>query len=283
MFVVLLVFGNVEFVSVYWMFQEVQVICVWDVGVFWGCDLCGLMLLVDLVDCSVVVNQFDVQGMFKLLGQVFVGMLLMMVILVNIVIEWFGICWSEIFWFLFEDMDQWYVMFVYEMFYCIQLVLKMVLREGDNWYLDMLQGCYLMQLEWCVLVVVLCVLDMVMCKIVIGDVLLFCCECYCLFLMVVSNENDLELNEGIVEYIGVWLGLIMLQVCICYVLCDLMVFVKVLSFVCLFVYVIGLVYGLLLDQIVFGWCCQFGFGQWLDQLLGNVVYLLLFVFVMFKV
>jgi hypothetical protein len=258
------------------IFREARSICDRDAGRFWGRALCGPMLLVDPVDRGVIANETDAAGVLQASGGGYKGVLPPDVILSDTPVEWEGKRWTELLLPLRPKGqesgtvgDAWRaVMLAHEMFHRIQPDLKLTRPEAGNRRLDTLDGRYLLQLEWRALAKALGAATAVERREAISDALLFEAERYRQFPDAATEENDLEINEGIAEYTGVRLGLATPGERTAYAIYDLSAFVHAPTFVRSFAYAMGPAYGLLLDQAHPACRSQLNSGKTFHQLLG---------------
>jgi len=255
------------------VFQEAAQLCGHDGGALWHHSLCGPILLVDWTDNSAVANQADAQGMFKPQGALFAGTLPPDIVIANTPIEWAGKRWTELLWPLPDDVAHRRVMLSHELFHRAQIELGMLQHDGGNLHLDTLEGRILLQLEWHALARALSAPDAATRKAAASDALLFRHERYRLFPEAQTEEQALELNEGVAEYTGVRVGLPTAAERTAYALRDLEFFVQAPTFVRSFAYATGPAWGLLLDQANPAWRDQLaaamknGNPRSLDQML----------------
>ena len=255
------------------VFQEAAQLCGRDGGALWHHSLCGPILLVDWTDNTAVANQADPQGVLKPAGTVFAGTLPPDIVIANTPIEWAGRRWTELLWPLSDDTAHRHVMLSHELFHRAQVELGMVQHDGGNLHLDTLEGRILMQLEWHALARALSAPDAAARRAAVSDALLFRHERYRLFPDAQSEEQALELNEGVAEYTGVRVGLPTARERVAYAQRDLETFVQSPTFVRSFAYATGAAWGLMLDEADPAWrdhlaaAMKNGHPRGLDQML----------------
>jgi hypothetical protein len=215
-----------------------------------------------------VSNQVDNAGNLKAVGPVFTGILPASVIIANTPTEWEGTSWTQLIWPLPTDGAKRHVLLAHELFHRIQPGLKLTRPEVGNRHLDTLGGRYLIQLEWRALAEALQARNPTDRRTAITDALLFRNQRYRLFDQAASEENALEISEGVPEYTGVKLGLNTSEEQLSYAVYDLSAYVQAPTFVRSFAYALGPAYGLLLDDADSGWRGKLNSGKRLDELLS---------------
>ncbi len=236
------------------IFIEAQHLCQVDGGQLWGQSLCGPMMLVDPKSRQVTASHADVHGALKGRGEVFVGQLPPDAIVANTAVEWSGIRWTQLLWPLPQDVSRRSTLLAHEMFHRLQPALPITApTEGGNEHLDTLEGRYWLQLEWRALADALTATDAMAQHTAVNDALAFRAERHRQFPAAAQEEAALELNEGLAEYTGVFVGNPTRSTRIQAALHDLRAHVADRSFVRSFAYATGPAYGLLLDQAAPGW------------------------------
>ena len=259
------------------LFEEAARLCRGDGGALWHHSLCGPILLVDWTDGTAVANEADPAGVLKPSGKVFVGALPPDVVIANTPVEWSGKRWTELIWPLPDDVAHRHVMLSHELFHRAQGELGMLMNDGGNLHLDMLEGRILLQLEWHALARALTAPDAKARAAAVSDALLFRHERYRLFPDAQAEERALELNEGVAEYTGVRVGLPTAAERTAYALRDLETFVQAPTFVRSFAYATGPAWGLLLDRADPAWrgrlavAMKAGHPAGLDQMLQSAL------------
>jgi hypothetical protein len=229
-------------------FAEARSLCEADNGRLWGVSLCGPMMFVDAESRLIVANQADAKGNLHAVEGVFTGTLPASQNIANTDVEWSGVHWTQIMWPLPEERRARDTLMMHELFHRIQDQLHMPhLKDGDNRHLDTLDGRYYLQLEWRALARALQASQSGDRKAAIADALVFRNERYKLFPDAASQEQALELNEGLAEYTGVKLGNPTHEEQVKFAVSDLRRTASDSTFVRSFAYATGPAYGLLLD------------------------------------
>lgn len=236
------------------IFQHAEQLCDGDRGRLWGQSLCGPMMLVDPKRRQVIASHADARGVLKERGNVFAGQLPADAIVANTAVDWSGTRWTQLLWPLPQDASRRSTLLAHEMFHRLQPALPIIApSEGGNEHLDTLEGRYWLQLEWRALAHALEATDAVALRSAMTDALAFRAERYRHFPAAAQEEAALELNEGLAEYTGVFVGNPTPSARIQAALHDLRAHVDDRSFVRSFAYATGPAYGLLLDQAAPGW------------------------------
>ncbi|WP_343229688.1 hypothetical protein [uncultured Stenotrophomonas sp.] len=236
------------------VFLHAEQLCNGDRGRLWGHSLCGPMMLVDPGSRQVIASHADVQGALKASGNVFAGQLPADAIVANTAVDWSGTRWTQLLWPLPQDASRRSTLLAHEMFHRLQPALPIIApTEGGNEHLDTLEGRYWLQLEWRALADALAATDAVAQHTAMMDALAFRAERHRQFPAAAQEEAALELNEGLAEYTGVFVGNPTRSTRTQAALHDLRAHVADLSFVRSFAYATGPAYGLLLDQAAPGW------------------------------
>lgn len=236
------------------IFDQANALCREDNGELWGASLCGPMMLVDRASRRVVGSQADAQGVLMRRGEVYVGQLPPEVIIANTAVDWSGTRWTQLLWPLPENDARRSTLLAHEMFHWVQPTLSIAAPvEGANEHLDTLEGRFWLQMEWRALAVALAAPDAAAQRIATIDALTFRAERHRRFPAAAMEEAALELNEGLAEYTGVFIGNAGPDARIEAALHDLRAHVDDPSFVRSFAYATGPAYGLMLDQVLPGW------------------------------
>ncbi|MBN5146696.1 hypothetical protein JY412_08100 [Stenotrophomonas maltophilia] len=236
------------------VFLHAEQLCNGDRGRLWGHSLCGPMMLVDPGSRQVIASHADVQGALKASGNMFAGQLPADAIIANTAVDWSGTRWTQLLWPLPQDASRRSTLLAHEMFHRLQPALPIIApTEGGNEHLDTLEGRYWLQLEWRALADALAATDAVAQHTAMMDALAFRAERHRQFPAAAQEEAALELNEGLAEYTGVFVGNPTRSTRTQAALHDLRAHVADLSFVRSFAYATGPAYGLLLDQAAPGW------------------------------
>lgn len=233
-------------------FQEAQTICAKDKGALWGVSLYGAMMFVDRKTRMIVANQSDAEGRLIKKGKVFVGHLPNEENLANTATKWAGVKWTMIIFPLPSDAHDRAQLMLHELFHRVQDDLGLALANPSNHHLDSLAGRYWLQLEWRALQSALTQQGTKR-REAIADALLFRARRREVFPQAASNENDLELNEGLAEYTGVKLRGTTDDESMNFFAKQLQEFESRPTFVRSFAYASGPAYGLLLDNANPNW------------------------------
>jgi len=176
-----------------------------DGGKTWGLALYGPMLLVDSDSHSVVANQADLEQKLSPQDGVFVGKLPNEINVANYALDWAGVHWTMVMWPVSDFRQPRERLLLHECFHRLQEKLGFPARDAVNSHLDKLNGRIWIQMEWRALERALRETGPAQ-KAAIADALLFRSYRRSLFPDSASNENALELNEGLAEYTGVKLS-----------------------------------------------------------------------------
>lgn len=234
-------------------FQEAKAICDRESGKLWGISLCGPILFADSSTRMVVANQSDIEGNLTKMGYVFVGQLPEKEGVANTSVVWGGVKWTMIVWPLPEDEHERAQLVFHESFHRIQdqLGLPWTTLIGAD-HLDSMEGRIWLQLELRALRTALMHKGAERKK-AIEDALIFRSYRRELFPKADTEENSLEMNEGLAEYTGVKLrGSSDLET-VEYLAKRLENAKDAPTFVRSFAYVSGSSYGILLDEEGLDW------------------------------
>ena len=212
----------------------------------WGLALYGPIMFVDPRSRDVVANQADLEHKLAPQGDVFVGILPGEISPANTAFDWAGVHWTMVMWPVSEFRQARERLLLHECFHRLQERLKLPARDAVNAQLDTLNGRIWIQMEWRALERALRQTGPAR-KAALADALLFRNYRRSVFQDSATNENALELNEGLAEYTGVKLSSSDLQ--------ELVVRADLIlrqarnnsTFARSFAYVSGPAYGALLD------------------------------------
>jgi len=176
-----------------------------DGGKTWGLPLYGPMMLVDPRTGNIVANQADLEHKLAPQDEVFVGKLPNEINPANTAIDWAGVHWTMVMWPVAELRQPRERLLLHECFHRLQVKLGLPARDAVNSHLDTLNGRIWIQMEWRALERALRQTGPARAA-AIADALLFRAYRRSLFPDSATNENALELNEGLAEYTGVRLS-----------------------------------------------------------------------------
>ncbi len=183
-------------------FREADMIWRADGGQLWGVPLGGPLLLVDPQTRIAYANQPDPQGRLRRAGEVLRGEIPVEVNLANTAVEWAGVKWSMLMLPLPEDREVRACLLLHELWHRVQEQLGLPASEAQNRQLDTRDGRYWLQLEWRALAAALAASDANRSR-AIMDAAIFRARRRALFPGSGSQENRMELHEGLAEYTGV--------------------------------------------------------------------------------
>jgi hypothetical protein len=186
-------------------FQQLKQTSDLDGGKTWGVALFGPIMFVDPRSGNVVANQADLEHKLTPQDGVFVGKLPGEISPANTATDWAGVHWTMVMWPVSEFRQPRERLLLHECFHRLQEKLKLPARDAVNAHLDTLDGRIWIQMEWRALERALRQTGPAR-KAAIADALLFRSYRRSLFPDSASNENALELNEGLAEYTGVKLS-----------------------------------------------------------------------------
>ncbi len=232
-------------------FQEARALCEKDGGKLWGISLCGPMIFADRGTRMVTANQADKEGKLALKESVFTGRLPDEENISNTATTWAGVKWTMVVWPLPEDALARARLMMHELFHRIQDDLGLAMQNPANAHLDSREGRIWLQLEWRALRKALLESGEAR-KQAVADALLFRARRQELFPSA-TQEDALEMNEGLAEYTGVKLRGTADAETITYFAKRLESAANSPSFVRSFAYSTGPAYGLLLDAAGAKW------------------------------
>ena len=252
-------------------FDEAHRLAELDGGKLWGKSLAGPLLFVDPRSRFAVANQLDETRTLTPMGKIFVGTLPANVPLANTAVRWAGTDWSMMLWPLPEDKPTRCTMLMHESWHRIQTDLGLPSVDPANPHLDSLQGRYWLQLEWRALARAFDSSAGNQ-RTALEDALRFRQHRRGLFKGAATNENTLELHEGLAEYTGIKLSGLPETEKKHLLLEHFEKFpTQLQTFVRSFAYLSGPAYGLLLDQHAVGWLRKIKPGDDLGQVLAQAL------------
>ncbi len=233
-------------------FAEAATLFEEDGGALWGTSLAGPIIFVDRDTHIAIANQADSQNTLLPVDGVFSGRLLSNVMIANTAIDWNETKWTMLVWPLPENADERRVLLAHEAWHRIQEALGFPMSGAANAHLNSLNGRYLLQLEWRALGVALQSKGDQRME-AISDALHFRFRRQQLVPGCETEEQGMELNEGLAEYTGVRLALAPAER-----ISRTVVQLKnrpgdFKTFVRSFAYLSGPAYGLLLDELDPDW------------------------------
>jgi hypothetical protein len=232
-------------------FQEARALCEKDGGKLWGISLCGPMIFADPATRMVAANQADQEGKLAAKEAVFTGRLPDEENMSNTATTWAGVKWTMVLWPLPEDALARARLMMHELFHRIQDDLGLAMQNPSNAHLDSREGRIWLQLEWRALRKALLENGAAR-KQAVADALLFRVRRRELFPSA-TQEDFLEMNEGLAEYTGVKLRGTAEAETMAYFAKRLEGAANSPSFVRSFAYSTGPAYGLLLDAAGANW------------------------------
>lgn len=233
-------------------FQQLKQTSDRDGGKTWGLSLYGPILFVDPRSGNVVANQADLEHKLTSQDGVFLGKLPTEISPANTAFDWAGVHWTMVMWPVSDFRQPRERLLLHECFHRLQQKLKLPARDAVNSHLDALNGRIWIQMEWRALERALRETGSARTA-AIADALLFRAYRRSLFTDSASNENALELNEGLAEYTGVKLSSADLQETVIRADIILRQARNNQTFARSFAYVSGPAYGALLDLSTKPW------------------------------
>ena len=182
-------------------FAEANQLAERDAGRLWGKPLSSPLIFADPRTRAAVASKPDVEGRLDQQGGVWVGALPDNITVANTALDWSGTHWTMVRWPLPENRYARQRLLAHEMFHHLQPALGLPASDVANSHLAMGEGRILMRLEWRALA------DALMRtgeprRNAIADALLFRAKRRQLYPHAASEEQKLELNEGLAEYTG---------------------------------------------------------------------------------
>ncbi|HWF90137.1 MAG TPA: hypothetical protein VN659_14925 [Pyrinomonadaceae bacterium] len=227
-------------------FQQLKQTSDRDAGKSWGLSLYGPTMFVDPDTGNVVANQADLEHKLSPQDGVFVGKLPNESNPANHAFDWAGVHWTMVLWPVSQFRQPRERLLLHESFHRLQDKLGLPARDAVNSHLDTLNGRIWIQMEWRALERALRETGPAR-QASIADALLFRAYRRSLFPDSTTNENALELNEGLAEYTGVKLSSADLQETAVRANLSLRQARNNPTFARSFAYVSGPAYGALLD------------------------------------
>lgn len=169
----------------------------------WNIDLYGPVLLVDPVTRTIYANYPDSAGVLKQSGTIYTGHLPEAMNIANTAIKWNGRSWAMVMLPLPENKNDRLDLLSHELFHRSQPALGFHAANTDNNHLDSKDGRIYLRLEVEALRLALLAGDESQRTQHLDDAMFFRRARYALFKGARSNENTMELNEGLAEYTGV--------------------------------------------------------------------------------
>jgi hypothetical protein len=182
-------------------FHEAREMSRRDNSKLWGRPLYGPMMFVDPDTRFIVTNQADLEGKLSPHGSLFTGTLPRDENTANTAMKWAGVKWTMIMWPLPEDRQDRTRLMAHELFHRIQDELGLPGSNPANLHLDTRDGRIWLQMEWRALERALRESGPAR-RQAIEDALSFRAFRRSLFAKAATEENDLEINEGLAEYTG---------------------------------------------------------------------------------
>src|SRR6185437_741685 len=227
-------------------FQQLKQTSDRDAGKSWGLSLYGPTMFVDPDTGNVVANQDDLEHKLSPQDGVFVGKLPNESNPANHAFDGAGVHWTMVLWPVAQFRQPRERLLLHESFNRLQDKLGLPARDAVNSHLDTLNGRIWIQMEWRALERALRETGPAR-QASIADALLFRAYRRSLFPDSTTNENALELNEGLAEYTGVKLSSADLQETAVRANLSLRQARNNPTFARSFAYVSGPAYGALLD------------------------------------
>ena len=186
-------------------FQQLRETSDRDGGKLWGLPLYGPIMFVDPHSGNIVANQADLEHKLGAQDGVFVGKLPNEMNAANTATDWAGVHWTMVMWPVPDFRQPRERLLLHECFHRLQKQLGLPGRDAVNAHLDELNGRIWIQMEWRALERALRTAGPAQ-REAIADALLFRAYRRSLFPAAATNEEALELNEGLAEYTGVRLS-----------------------------------------------------------------------------
>ncbi|HVT11040.1 MAG TPA: hypothetical protein VHE55_02130 [Fimbriimonadaceae bacterium] len=183
-------------------FQEAKWASDDDGGKLWGKPLYGPMIFADPQTREIVANQADPEGKLAEKDGVWVGKLSPEVGIANTATQWAGLRWTMVMWPLPDAPAIRTMLMMHECWHRIQDEIGLPAARQDNNHLDTKEGRIWLRLEWRALSAALISWGPER-KQAISDALLFRAYRRSLFPLAATQEDRMELHEGMAEYTGV--------------------------------------------------------------------------------
>ncbi|WP_312306115.1 hypothetical protein [Chryseobacterium sp.] len=182
-------------------FDEIKTASKQNTGL-WNKDLYGPMLLVDPKTREIFANEPDTEGLLKLTGNVYSGILPDKINIANTAINWNGKRWAMIMLPLPQDKENRLNLLAHESFHSIQPSLGFTLSNAENNHLDQKDGRIYLRLEMEALKKAVQSSSEKEIHKHLTNALMFRKYRHSLYKNSNTTENLLELNEGIAEFTG---------------------------------------------------------------------------------
>lgn len=183
-------------------FQEARWASEDDGGKLWGKPLYGPMIFADPQTREVVANEADPEGKLVAKDGVWVGKLPPEVGIANTATQWAGKRWTMVMWPLPDAPAIRTQLMLHECWHRIQDEIGLPAARQDNNHLDTRDGRIWLRLEWRALAVALISWGPER-KQAVADALLFRAYRRSMFPTATTQEDRMELHEGMAEYTGV--------------------------------------------------------------------------------
>src|SRR5215472_1269827 len=182
-------------------FAEAKALSEKDNGVLWKVPVCGPLLFADYGTRYAVANQADAEGKLKPLDGVFVGTAPPELGVANTATKWAGVEWTMVMWPVPQYKQPRTRLMLHECFHRVQAQIGLEGKDAQNGHLDALEGRIWLEMEWRALEHALWQQGEDR-KRDVTDALYFRNYRRSLFPAAETNENALEMNEGMAEYTG---------------------------------------------------------------------------------
>jgi len=182
-------------------FAEAKALSERDNGGLWKVPLCGPLLFVDYGTRYAIANQVDAEGTLKPLDGVYVGTAPPELGVANTATKWAGVEWTMVMWPLPQYKQPRMRLMLHECFHRVQAGIGLKPADAQNGHLDSLEGRIWLQIEWRALEHAFWQQGEERMRDV-ADALYFRNYRRSLFPATETNENALEMNEGMAEYTG---------------------------------------------------------------------------------
>ena len=232
------------------VFAEARAVCRADGGALWGVDLYTPVLLVDPETRTIHADRKGASDALRLDGDLFTGVLPGAVNIANTATEWDGERWAMLMLPLPRDPVKRRALLVHESWHGVQEALGLPARSPAPAHLDSEDGRVFMRLEWRALAAALDADDDAARRQAVADALTFRVTRRGIAGEGASDEQALEMNEGLAEYTGLRLSGGDARALAGAALAGAE---RGTSFVRSFAYASGPAYGLLLDEAAPDW------------------------------
>jgi hypothetical protein len=172
----------------------------------WNLDLFGPVLLVDPQTRKIYSNFADSSGILKPDGDIFTGLLPARINIANTSLNWSGKSWAMIMLPLPQNKQERLDLLSHELFHRSQRALGFRTANSDNDHLDKREGRIYLRLELAALDLALKTSEPALIREHLTNAMFFRKTRYSLFPGAATNENKLELNEGLAAYTGIMMS-----------------------------------------------------------------------------